>query len=131
MAEAELFQPRRFRSAAQHYVSGRPAYAHRLIRRVARFTGLSPDDRVLDLGCGPGMLAGAFAPLVGEVIAMDPEPEMLRIAEAAFGASWEYQLRPRQLLRSVAGARAVSSCDDGTLVPMDGPGRDAAAARRR
>jgi SAM-dependent methyltransferase len=87
MAEAEFFQPRRFRSAAQHYVSGRPAYAHRLIRRVARFTGLSPDDRVLDLGCGPGMLAGAFAPLVGEVIAMDPEPEMLRIAEAAFGAA--------------------------------------------
>ena len=65
---------------------GRPTH-HRLIRRVARFTGLSPDDRVLDLGCGPGMLAGAFAPLVGEVIAMDPEPEMLRIAEAAFGAA--------------------------------------------
>ena len=87
MAEAEFFQPRRFRSAAQHYLSGRPAYAHRLIRRVARLTGLTPDDRVLDLGCGPGMLAGAFAPLVGEVIAMDPEPEMLRIAEAEFGAA--------------------------------------------
>ena len=42
--------------------------------------------RVLDLGCGPGVLAGAFAPLAGEVIAMDPEPEMLRIAEAEFGA---------------------------------------------
>ena len=87
MAEAEFFQPRRFRSAAQHYLSGRPAYAPRLIRRVARFTGLTPDDRVLDLGCGPGMLAGAFAPLVGEVIAMDPEPEMLRIAEAEFGGA--------------------------------------------
>ena len=87
MAEAEFFQPRRFRSAAQHYVSGRPAYAHRLIRRVARFTGLSQEDRVLDLGCGPGMLAGALAPLVGEVIAMDPEPEMLRIAEAAYGGA--------------------------------------------
>ena len=31
------------------------------------------------------MLAGAFARLAGEVIAMDPEPEMLRIAEAEFG----------------------------------------------
>jgi SAM-dependent methyltransferase len=58
-----------------------------LIRRVARFTGLSQEDRVLDLGCGPGMLAGALAPLVGEVIAMDPEPEMLRIAEAAYGGA--------------------------------------------
>ncbi len=87
MAHAELFQPRRFRTAAQYYLSGRPAYAPRLIRHVARFTGLAPDARVLDLGCGPGMLAGAFAPLVGEVIAMDPEPEMLRIAEAEFGAA--------------------------------------------
>jgi SAM-dependent methyltransferase len=86
MAEAELFQPRRFRSAAQHYLSGRPAYAPRLIRHVARFTGLAPAHRVLDLGCGPGVLAGAFAPLAGEVIATDPEPEMLRIAEAEFGA---------------------------------------------
>ena len=47
---------------------------------------LGPDDRVLDLGCGPGMLAGAFAPLVREVVALDPEPEMLRIARAAFPA---------------------------------------------
>jgi SAM-dependent methyltransferase len=87
MAEVELFQPRRFRAAAQHYLAGRPAYAPRLIRRVAKVTGVTPDSRVLDLGCGPGMLAGAFAPLVGEVIAMDPEPEMLRIAEAEFGAA--------------------------------------------
>ena len=85
MAEAEFFQPRRFRTAAQHYLAGRPAYAPRLIRHVADFTGLTPDARLLDLGCGPGMLAGAFAPLVGEVMAMDPEPEMLRIAEAEFG----------------------------------------------
>jgi SAM-dependent methyltransferase len=87
MAEAELFQPRRFRSAAQHYLAGRPAYAPRLIRYVAKFTGLAPHHRVLDLGCGPGMLAGAFAPLAGEVVAMDPEPEMLRIAEAEFRGS--------------------------------------------
>jgi SAM-dependent methyltransferase len=87
MAEAEFFQPRRFRSAALHYLVGRPAYAARLIRHVAEFIGLAPHHQVLDLGCGPGMLAGAFAPLAGEVVAMDPEPEMLRIAEAEFGGS--------------------------------------------
>ena len=85
MAEPQLFQPRRFRTAASHYLAGRPPYAPRLIRHVARFIGLEPDDRVLDLGCGPGMLAGAFARLAGEVVAIDPEPEMLRIAEAEFG----------------------------------------------
>src|SRR5689334_9769606 len=62
MAEAELFQPHRFRSAAAHYLAGRPAYAQRLIRLVARLIDLTNADRMLDLGCGPGMLAGAFAP---------------------------------------------------------------------
>src|SRR5271165_1053766 len=85
MAEAELFQPRRFRTAARHYLAGRSAYSPRLIGHVAQLTGLATEDRVLDLGCGPGMLAGAFAPLAGEVVAMDPEPEMLRIAEKEFG----------------------------------------------
>ncbi|MEJ0018587.1 MAG: class I SAM-dependent methyltransferase [Acetobacteraceae bacterium] len=87
MAETLAFQPHRFRAAARHYLSGRPAYAPRLIHMVARLTGLAPDARVLDLGCGPGVLSGAFAPLAGAVVAMDPEPEMLRIAEEAFAAA--------------------------------------------
>jgi len=78
------FEPRRFRSAAAHYRAGRPDYAPLLVRRVVRLCGLSPSSRVLDLGCGPGLLAVAFAPFAGEVVAMDPEPEMLaRVAEQA------------------------------------------------
>ena len=71
---------RRFRSAAAHYLTGRPPYAALLIRRVAALTGLTEQHGVLDLGCGPGVLARAFAPLADHVLAMDPEPEMLRIA---------------------------------------------------
>lgn len=85
MAEDAL-EVRRFRSAARHYLSGRQPYASRLIRRVADLVGLGQGARVLDLGCGPGMLAGAFAPLAHAVVATDPEPEMLRIAEHAFAA---------------------------------------------
>ena len=73
-------EPTRFRDAARHYLRGRPAYAAALIRRVAQLCRLSRADRVLDLGCGPGPLALAFAPLVGQVVGIDPEPEMLRIA---------------------------------------------------
>ena len=76
---------RPFRSAAQHYLAGRPPYPDRLIRRVAQLAGLTASDRVLDLGCGPAMLAAAFAPFAREVVAMDPEPEMLRVAGEAFG----------------------------------------------
>jgi SAM-dependent methyltransferase len=72
----------RFQTAAPHYLAGRPAYADLLIRRVADLVGLQLQHRVLDLGCGPGQLARAFAPRAGSVVGVDPEPEMLRIAKA-------------------------------------------------
>jgi SAM-dependent methyltransferase len=44
---------------------------------------LSSRHRLLDLGCGPGWLGVAFAPFVGTVVAVDPEPTMLEAAHAA------------------------------------------------
>lgn len=82
MSTTIAFDPRRFRTAAEYYLRGRLDYPEELIRRVAAASGLRPDERVLDLGCGPGLLARSFAPLVREVVAIDPEPEMLRVAEA-------------------------------------------------
>jgi SAM-dependent methyltransferase len=74
------FEARRFQTAAAHYLAGRPPYPEALIARVVQLVGLTPSDRVLDLGCGPGQLAGAFAAHVGEAVAMDPEPQMLALA---------------------------------------------------
>lgn len=81
------FEARRFRTAAAHYLAGRVPYAPGLIRRVVELTGLRPTDRVLDLGCGPGPVAAAFAPYAAEVLGVDPEPEMLREAAAHVTAS--------------------------------------------
>jgi SAM-dependent methyltransferase len=78
------FDPHRFQTAARHYAA-RPQYSPRLVARVAEATFLTGDDRLMDLGCGPGNLTLAFAPLVGSVVAVDPEPEMLSLAEAAAG----------------------------------------------
>jgi SAM-dependent methyltransferase len=78
------YDPHRFKTAAEHYAA-RPQYSPRLIARVAEVTRLRADDRVMDLGCGPGNLALAFAPLAGSVVAVDPEEAMLALAEAAAG----------------------------------------------
>ncbi len=86
------FEKRRFRSAAEHYRKGRPPYAAALFDRVAARVGLMQDHAVLDLGCGPGQLALGFARLAGAVTAIDPEPEMLRIA-AADAAEAGYPIR--------------------------------------
>lgn len=86
MAAPIPFLPHRFRATASHYLAGRPPYPDRLIARVAALTGLERAGRVLDLGCGPGPLARAFASLAAEVVAVDPEPEMLRAARQAAGS---------------------------------------------
>ena len=78
---------RRFRTAAAHYAIGRPPYPAEFIEELARACRLTHADRVLDLGTGPGLLALAFAPHVGSVLAVDPEPEMLRMAEEAVRAA--------------------------------------------
>jgi SAM-dependent methyltransferase len=74
------FEPDRFRSAAEFYDRGRAAYAPALVGRVAGIVGLEPEHRLLDLGCGTGPLARAFAPCVSEVVALDPSTEMLSLA---------------------------------------------------
>ncbi len=80
-----LLRPDRFQSAAAHYEKGRIPYAQALIRRIAQCVGLEPEHRVLDLGCGPGMLARGFASFGCEVVAMDPSTEMLNVARKLAG----------------------------------------------
>jgi SAM-dependent methyltransferase len=83
MIRPRPFRPDRFNTTAAYYEQGRVPYAPALIRRVAAVCGLRAYHRVLDLGCGTGPLARAFAPLAAEVLAMDPSPEMLLAARAA------------------------------------------------
>src|SRR5271155_4442570 len=85
MAAPIPFLPHRFRAAASHYLAGRPPYPPRLIARVAALTGLRHGGGGLDLGCGPGQLALAFARFAAGVLAVDPEPEMLHVARDAAG----------------------------------------------
>lgn len=76
------FEPRRFRSTAAFYSRYRIPYPAALILAVAQRIGLEPGDGVLDLGCGPGPLAIAFAQLGMRVTGLDPEPEMLATAKS-------------------------------------------------
>lgn len=74
------FEPNRFRSTVPYYLAYRAPYPDELIAFVAERCGLRPGARVLDLGCGPGQLAVAFARLGAAVTAIDPEPNMLAAA---------------------------------------------------
>jgi SAM-dependent methyltransferase len=77
------YDPRRFRSTVPYYWRYRLPYPDSLIARVTQIVGLDPGDRVMDLGCGPGLLAIPFARAGMDVVAVDPEPEMLEAARSA------------------------------------------------
>lgn len=48
-------------------------------RRLVELVAPSPDDRILDVGCGTGSLAVELARLA-DVVGVDPDPEVLRRA---------------------------------------------------
>jgi ubiquinone/menaquinone biosynthesis C-methylase UbiE len=80
--DPETRPTRPFQSAVGFYDRYRLDYPPRLLARVAALAGLTPGDRVLDLGTGTGMLAIGFAKAGMAVTALDPEPEMLAAAAA-------------------------------------------------
>ena len=70
----------RFASTVDHYERARQPYGPAFFAAVARRLPLGPGYRLLDLGTGPGLLALGFAPHVGAVWGVDPEPAMLAAA---------------------------------------------------
>jgi SAM-dependent methyltransferase len=66
-----------FRGTAWYYARYRPGYPAALIEGLAEAAGLGPESRVLDIACGTGPIAVPLAAHVGEVVAIDREPEML------------------------------------------------------
>lgn len=72
-----------FATTASLYEQFRPPYPAAFFRVVAEKLGLSKQDRLIDLGTGPGLIALGFAPYVGQVVGVDPEPAMLEAASRA------------------------------------------------
>lgn len=68
---------RPYRGAAWFYAEYRDRPSAAFAERLARELGWTPSDRILDLGAGPAQVSVVLAPFVGEVVAMDPEPDML------------------------------------------------------
>lgn len=81
-------RPGLFKGTAWYYARYRPGYPDDFFALVSRWFALDGRGRLLDLGCGPGLLALGFAGRFEEVTGMDPEAEMLaeaRVKAAAMG----------------------------------------------
>jgi SAM-dependent methyltransferase len=68
-----------FEGTARYYARFRPKYPKAAFAFLAERFGLDARARVLDLGCGTGDASLPLAPLVGEIVAMDPDPGMITV----------------------------------------------------
>jgi SAM-dependent methyltransferase len=78
------YDPTIYRGSAAHYRCGRPAYSPGLEAVLAQEMNLDGTGRLLDGGCGPGVLTIRLAHLVEQVVGLDPDADML--AEACRAA---------------------------------------------
>jgi ubiquinone/menaquinone biosynthesis C-methylase UbiE len=73
----------RFATTVPLYEKFRPPYPAEFFRNVAQRLHLGKEQALIDLGTGPGLLALGFAPYVGRIVGVDPEPAMLAATRKA------------------------------------------------
>jgi ubiquinone/menaquinone biosynthesis C-methylase UbiE len=80
----------RFARTAERIAARQDARAARLAEQVRDFVQPRGDERALDVGTGAGALAFALAPLVRQVVGLDPVPELLELARARSLSNTEF-----------------------------------------
>ena len=71
------YDPTIYQGTAAYYTRGRPPYSRDLVRTLTAELGLNGSGRLLDVGCGPGVLTVELAGAFEEVIGLDPDADML------------------------------------------------------
>src|SRR5262245_12817137 len=103
MAGDEIrFRKDLFHGTAPYYDRFRLPYAEPLVDHLREHVPLGSGSRVLDLACGTGQIAFALAPHVGEVWAVDQEPDFV-----SFGADKSERLGIRNISWTAGAAEDV------------------------
>lgn len=111
------------RSVERNYLS--PEIAHQRFRTLEAM-GVRPGERVLDAGCGPGLLTRELARLAGEagrVLAVDRSAGMLAVARerCAGMAQVEFRQSPVERLADTGETFDVVACTQVLLYIADVP----------
>ncbi len=69
-----------FSSIATLYDQARPRYLDALIQRAIDAIQLSPQSRLLEIGCGSGIAAVEFAPLGCSIVGLEPSKALYQLA---------------------------------------------------
>lgn len=84
------YDPTLFEGAAELYAEYRTKYPPEVFAKLTEIFHLNGEGRLLDLGTGPGLIAIGLRNKFEDVVAIDPDPDMLKEAQrqaAAVGAN--------------------------------------------
>ena len=69
-----------FNKVARLYSEMRPSYPEALIEDVVSLSGIPPDGRILEVGCGPGQATVPFARRGYAMLCLDIGADLIAIA---------------------------------------------------
>jgi SAM-dependent methyltransferase len=81
-ADPKRVNEARFTQTAHQYAASRMALRRVQSEALLRLTGPTPEDRLLDVACGPGALLSVFAPYLRHAVGLDLTMAMLKEARA-------------------------------------------------
>jgi ubiquinone/menaquinone biosynthesis C-methylase UbiE len=103
-----------FTRQAVPFSAAAPIRNEEALQRIVRVANAGLADTVLDVACGPGLLACAFAPVVREVTGVDVTPAMLQqarelqLAKGIHNVTWDLAEAPP--LPYVDGRFSIVTC---------------------
>jgi SAM-dependent methyltransferase len=107
------WDPSLFAGSAAHYRRGRIPYAEGLADTIGTALRLDGSGRLLDVGCGPGVIALRLSRLFAAVVGLDPDADMLGEAGRAAAeqritnAAW-VQMRAEDLPAGLGTFRVIT-----------------------
>src|SRR5438094_56620 len=107
-APGASFVTDRFARTAERVAARQDARAERLAHEVRDFVRPRGDERALDVGAGAGALALALAPLVRDVVGLDPVPELLELGHRIEADDVSHERREGEGQGARAGADVES-----------------------
>jgi SAM-dependent methyltransferase len=105
MCAAKSAPTERFSDRVEDYLKYRPRYSPDVVRALREACGLVPEQLIVDVGCGTGLLAKILLENGNRVIGVEPNAEMRRAGEQFLAAFPEFSM--------VAGTAEATNLPDG------------------